>query len=50
MELRGVLTRITVKKDASNNTVQTLQFEVHGEISALHNLMDSPLVILVEPE
>lgn len=50
MQLRGVITRITVKKDASSNTIQTVVLEVHGDVSALNGLLDSPLIIDVVPE
>lgn len=50
MQLRGTLTRVTVKKNVSGDTVQTIIFEVHGDISSLYNYLDSPLAIDVMPE
>ena len=49
-ELRGTVTRITVKKDHAGNTVQTLSLEVFGDISWVNALIDSPLVINLRPE
>lgn len=50
MELRGTLRRITVKRNISEDIVQTIVFEVHGDTSGLHQLLDAPLAITVRPE
>lgn len=49
-QLRGTVTRITVKKNVSSDLVQTVVMEVYGDITWLHSLMDSPLKITVEIE
>ena len=50
MKIRGHITQIKSRINASGDKVQTVTIEAVGDISALNGLMESPLEITLEAE
>jgi len=50
MELKGSISQLKSRVDASGDTVQTLVLTVHGDFAALHALMQSPLTITLKTD
>lgn len=50
IELKGHITQLKSRVNASGDTVQSLVLEVHGDFAALHALMQSPLTITLKTD
>jgi hypothetical protein len=50
IEVKGSITQLKSRINASGDTVQTLVLEVHGDFAALHALMQSPLAITLRTD
>ena len=50
MKIRGSILQIKTRINVSGDKVTTLMIEAHGDVSALHALMESPLEIEVNAE
>lgn len=45
MIIKGIIRTLKARIDASGNTDQTIQLEVHGDFADLHSLLNRPLKI-----
>lgn len=50
MKLKGTLTQLKVRVNASGEEVQSLFLEVFGDVRALHTLIKKPLDIELKEE
>lgn len=48
--LKGSITQIKARRTVGGDTVQTVTFEVFGDFSKLHELIDKPLDITIKEE
>lgn len=49
MKVVGIVSRMSVKLDHSNNIVQQITLEVQGDLTEMKDLMRKPLMIDMKP-
>lgn len=48
MELNGSIVQFKSRINASGDTINTVSLEVHGNVEAIHGLMQKPVRIKIE--